>query len=74
MVLLDRGREIGEKCVLYVKEGQFQGFGYANLNHQINNIPILESIITPVNGKQPTTQILESYLRQHRIKIVELEA
>ncbi len=74
VVLLDRGREIGEKCVLYVKEGQFQGFGYANLNHQINNIPILESIITPVNGKQPTTQILESYLRQHRIKIVELEA
>jgi len=74
VLLLDKGRELGEKSVFLIKEGRFQGFGYADLNHQINNIPILESIITPMKGNDNTTFIIESYLRQHRIKIVELES
>ncbi|MEM8929450.1 MAG: exonuclease domain-containing protein [Bacteroidota bacterium] len=74
VVLLDRGRELGEKSVFLVKNGIFQGFGYADLNHQINNIPILESIITPMGQDLDTTFIIESYLRQHKIKMVELES
>ena len=74
VLLLDRGRELGEKSVFLIKDGVFQGFGYADLNHQINNIPILESIITPMKEDPNTTFLIESYLRQYKIKIVELEA
>ena len=74
VLLLDRGRELGEKSVFLIKNGVFQGFGYADLNYQINNIPILESIITPMEEEHDTTLIIESYLRQHKIKIVELES
>lgn len=74
VLLLDRGRELGEKSVFLIKNGVFQGFGYADLNHQINNIPILESIITPMEQGLDTTHIIESYLRQHKIKMVELES
>lgn len=74
VALLDRGRELGEKSVFLIKDGIFQGFGYAHLNYQINNIPILESIITPMEQDLDTIFIIESYLRQHKIKMVELES
>ncbi|MDC6364949.1 MULTISPECIES: exonuclease domain-containing protein [Flavobacteriaceae] len=73
IALLDRGRETGERSFILIKNGELQGFGYVELNHQINNIHILESIITPMTSDSNTTFIIESYLRKkHRIKILEL--
>lgn len=74
IALLDRGRQIGEKSVFLIKDGVFRGLGYADLNHQIKNIPILESIITPIDGNKNTIHIIESYLRKNRLRIVELES
>ena len=73
LALLDRGRETGEQSFILIKEGMLQGYGYAELNHQINNIHILENLITPLRGDDNTTYIIESYLRKKsRIKILEL--
>ena len=72
-IIVDKGREIGEYCAILIKNGLFKGFGYYDLNHQINNIHILESIIVPMNGDQNTTHIIESYLRKRRVlKVLEL--
>lgn len=74
IVIVDKGREIGEYIAFLVKKGQFQGFGYYDLNHQISNLNILESIITPMNGNENTTHIIETYLRKRRVhKIMELD-
>lgn len=74
LVILDKGREIGEHSAFLIKKGIFQGFGYCQLNHQINNIHILESIITPMNGNANTKHIIETYLRKRKVfKIVELD-
>ncbi|WP_343486101.1 exonuclease domain-containing protein [Allomuricauda sp. d1] len=73
MLLMDKGRDIGEKSVVFIKNGRLQGVGFIELNHQINNITILESLITPMESDSNTTFIIESYLRQkHRVKIIEL--
>ncbi|NAY90722.1 GIY-YIG nuclease family protein [Muricauda sp. JGD-17] len=73
MVLLDKGRETGEKGLVLIKNGKLKGFGFMELNHQINNIHILESIITPMSGDENTTFIIESYLRKnHRLKVLDL--
>ncbi|WP_299485690.1 exonuclease domain-containing protein [uncultured Allomuricauda sp.] len=73
IVLLDRGREHGEQSFILVKNGILKGFGYVQLNHQINNIHILESIITPMPSDENTTFIVESYLRKNNnLKILEL--
>lgn len=75
IVIVDKGREIGEYCAILVQKGQFKGFGYYGLNHQINNIPILETLITPMKGDSNTKHIIESYLRKRKvIKIVELQS
>ncbi|WP_420322803.1 exonuclease domain-containing protein [Flagellimonas sp.] len=75
MALIDRGRELGEHSLVLIKNGTLQGFGYVELNHQINNIHILESIITPMSSDENTTFIVESYLRKNsKLRILELTA
>ncbi|RIV42017.1 exonuclease domain-containing protein [Flagellimonas pelagia] len=73
IALLDRGRVTGERSFILIKNGKLQGFGYVELNHQINNIHILESIMTPMPSDDNTTFIIESYLRKNnRLKTIPL--
>ena len=73
LLLRDKGREIGEQSVIFIKNGQYKGYGYCELNHQINNIHILETIITPAKGDANTNHIITSHLRKKgNHKIVEL--
>ncbi|PRX54523.1 exonuclease domain-containing protein [Flagellimonas meridianipacifica] len=73
IALFDKGREVGESSFILIKDGHLKGYGYAELNHQMNNIHILESLLTPMRSDENTTFIIESYLRKkHRLKILEL--
>jgi DNA polymerase-3 subunit epsilon len=73
LVILDKGRELGEQSAILIKNGVLAGLGFIDLNHQLNNIHILESIITSMQGDDYSTFIIESYLRKrNRIKIIEL--
>ncbi|UII75609.1 exonuclease [Flagellimonas sp. HMM57] len=73
IALLDKGRQVGEKSFVLIKNGDLKGYGYVELNHQINNIAILESIMTPIPNDENTVFIIESYLRKNnKIKVLEL--
>ena len=73
VLIVDKGREIGEYSAILIKNGSFKGLGFYDLNYQINNAHILESIIVPMKGNENTTHLIESYLRKKRVrKILEL--
>lgn len=73
MLLIDRGRDIDEKSVFLIENGIFKGFGFFDLNHQINNKEILESLITPMQNNRDTQHIIQSYMRRNkRLKIIDL--
>ncbi|MEJ1222143.1 exonuclease domain-containing protein [Sediminicola sp. 1XM1-17] len=73
MILIDKGREIGEKSGILIKNGVFKGLGFFDLNYQINKIQIMENIITPMEDNPNTTFLIESHLRKGKIaKIVPL--
>jgi len=73
MLIIDRGRDVDEKSVFLVEKGIFKGLGFFDLNHQINNKEILESLITPMENNRDNQHIIQSYLRRNkRLKIVEL--
>ena len=73
IVLLDKGREIGEQSAILIRNGSLVGLGFCDLNYQINNIHILETLITPMNGTRDSNFLIESYLRKKRVlKTVEL--
>ncbi len=74
MMIIDHGRDIDEQSVILVEDGKFKGIGYFNLNHQINNIEILRSIITPMQHNRDAQHIIQSYVRTHKkLKIVKLK-
>lgn len=72
MLVIDRGREIDEKSALLVEEGEFKGIGFFNLNHQMNNLDIARSIITPMTNDKDARHIIQSYLRKNnKLKIIQ---
>ncbi|WOD45296.1 exonuclease domain-containing protein [Hwangdonia lutea] len=73
MVIIDKGRAVDERSAILIENGVFKGLGYFNLNYQINNIEILESIITPMDSNRDTQHIIQNYLRKNkRLKIITL--
>jgi DNA polymerase-3 subunit epsilon len=66
MVIVDRGRDVDERSAILIKNGVFQGLGFFSLNYQINNLEVLESIITPMENNRDTQHIIQSYLRRNK--------
>ncbi len=74
MVIIDRGRDVDERSAILIENGVFKGLGFYNLNYQINNIDILESIITPMENNRDVQHIIQSHLRRNkRLKVIQLE-
>lgn len=74
ILIKDKGREIGEYSAILIKDGEFKGYGYYNLNHQINNIHILESIITEMKSTPNTIHLILAYLRKSkRVQQIQLD-
>ncbi|MEH6656232.1 exonuclease domain-containing protein [Leeuwenhoekiella marinoflava] len=72
-IIIDRGPTKEERSAVLIENGIFKGFGYYNLNHQLNNLDILERIITPMEDNRDARHIIQSYLRSRKvIKIMEL--
>jgi DNA polymerase-3 subunit epsilon len=73
MVIIDRGRDIDERSVVYIENGVFKGLGFFDLNYQINNLEVLESIITPMENNRDTQHLIQSYLRRNKnLKIIQI--
>lgn len=73
MLIIDRGREIDERSVVWIENGKYRGYGYYSLNHQINNPEILKSILNPVQHNSNAQHIIQNYLqRNKRLKTVNL--
>jgi DNA polymerase-3 subunit epsilon len=65
MIIQDRGRHLGEKSVVLIEHGKLIGFGYTELNFQIENISILKNIINPMQNDRDAQHIIQSYLRKN---------
>ncbi len=73
MLIIDRGRDIEERSVILIENGIYKGYGFYNLNYQINNPEILKSIINPMHNTLDAQHIIQSYLRKNKvIKTVNL--
>ena len=74
MIIVDKGRKVDERSAILIENGVFKGYGFYNLNHQLNNIDILKSIIIPMENNRYTQHIIQSYLRKNkRLKILKFE-
>ena len=67
MLIIDRGREIDERSVILIENGIYKGYGFYNLNYQINNPEILKSIINPMQNNRDAQHIIQNYLRKNSV-------
>ena len=74
MVIIDKGRDVDERSAILIENGIFKGLGFFNLNYQINNIEVLESLITPMKNNRDTQHIIQNYIRKNkRVKVISLD-
>jgi len=75
MIIIDRGRAIDERSAILIENGIYRGFGFFNLNYQINNSEVLRSIINPMQDNRDSQHIIQNYLRKKKVlKIIHLES
>lgn len=67
MLIIDRGRDLDERSVILIENGTYKGYGFYNLNHQINNPEILKTIINPMQNNLDVQHIIQNYLRRNKV-------
>lgn len=68
MILVDKGRINGEKSVILIENNQYQGYAYAELGHQINDLKILKSLVTETTTKPVHNMIIKKYLSGNQVE------
>ena len=72
-IIIEKGREVEEHGIILVENNEVYGFGYTNLNYQENRLDILKSILTPIENKIHTKNIIKNYINKNKVqKIIRL--
>ena len=73
LLIIDKGREMEERSVIWIENGVYKGYGFFNLNYQINTPEILKTIINPAVHIEESKYLIQNYLRRNKVlKIVNL--
>jgi len=68
LLIIDRGRTLGEKSVILIENNEFKGFCYTDLSYQINNIEILRTLISPMKNSIYNREIIKKYLQKNTVE------
>jgi len=68
LLVIDKGRTVGEKSVLLIENDTFKGFCFADLSYQINNIEILRTLISPMENSIFNRFIIKKYLENNSVE------
>lgn len=67
MLLIDKGRNIGEHSVVVIENNEVLGYCFTNLAFQENQMSILKEMITPIKNKELAKTIIKNYLRNKSV-------
>ena len=62
--IMDKGRTVHEKSVIFIEQGRLRGYAFIALNYQLSR-PILEKHLTPLTHNSEKVHLIEHYLRTH---------
>lgn len=64
MIVVNKGRNLGEKAVLLIEENQVLGMGYLNFAQHLENIEIIKNAITPTENNLTTRYAIKKHLEK----------
>lgn len=68
LLVIDKGRKIGEKSVLLIENNELKGFCYTDLSYQVNNLEVLKNLISPMENSSINRNIVKKYLQKNHIE------
>lgn len=68
MILIDKGRKVSEKSVILIENNEYKGYGYTELDFQVNNIEILRKLIAAPKRNDYQNNIINEYLQNNQIE------
>jgi len=68
LLIVDKGRNVGEKSVLLIENNEFKGFCYTELAQQITNIQILQNLISPMENSVYNRATIKKYLQRNSVE------
>lgn len=72
-IIIEKGREVEEHALILVEKNEVFGFGYTNLNYQENRLDILKAVLTPIENKIYSKNIIKNYINKNKVqKIIRL--
>jgi DNA polymerase-3 subunit epsilon len=70
LLIVGEGRTAGEKSLVLVEQGKYQGFGYLEEEFLDNDVQVLKACITPFTDNKDVRQIINLFLRQGKAERV----
>lgn len=72
MVIVDKGRTLEERSAVLIENGEYKGYCFYNLNHQIHTIEILKKIIIPMENNRDSRNIIQNFINKRKVlKIIK---
>ncbi|WP_124981401.1 exonuclease domain-containing protein [Nonlabens xiamenensis] len=73
-LLIDKGRETGERSVVWIKDGIVAGYGFTELRIQTTDLEMLDKIITRLKPSRDHRHIVDGWLRHRKVgQIIDLD-
>lgn len=70
--IIDKGRDVEERCAVKIINGKYTGWGYFNINDVGFGLSAVHDCIKPCDDNRDIQAILKQYLRSNRVeKIIE---
>jgi len=70
--LVDKGRNIDERSIVMVEDGQYKGFGYVSLEELNESTDYLKDAIKPFRHHPETVKIIHSFLYKGGLKVIPI--
>ncbi len=68
LIVIDKGRFVGEKSVILIENNEFKGFCYTDLSYQVNNIDVLKRLISPMKNSNFNRFTIKKYLQKNTVE------
>ena len=66
MIIINKGRYVDEKSVILIENNSYMGYGYFDLNYQINSVSTLRNIISNNKHNNLILPIIDQHLKRYK--------
>ncbi|PHR74524.1 MAG: DNA polymerase III subunit epsilon [Lutibacter sp.] len=68
LIIVDKGRSIGEKSIILIENEILLGFCFVDLEYQISTIEVLKSLIVPLENSLENRFFVKNHLQKNKVE------